>query len=537
MGKRLAVLICLASAFLACSGERAENPSDPPAETASAEAPEREEIHWFEGSVDEAFATAEREGKAIFLYWGAVWCPPCHYLKNKVFKRPEFVEKSRRFVAVYLDGDTERAQIPGEKYQTQGYPTVILFAPDGRELLRMSTGIPVEEYAGVLDRALERLRPIGEVLDEVLTQGPYAASPEDLNLLAFHAWDQDARIELELDERVRTFQRLYEGTPAALELEKSRFLTLWLEATSRAHGAEDSELEITDDGRRRAIEALRGLFADPELRRSNLGFISFGARPMAELLVPEGSALRPGFLADWQAAARALENDEELPVDDRLNALWARIELARLQAPEEASELPAELVEDVRQRVAWAAETATGESELQAVVNTMAGLLTETGLNDEAEELLRAKMASTKAPYYYMSWIAGLRKEAGETGEALEWYRKAYDAAEGRYTRFRWGSLYLRQLMELQPEAVSAVAESSRKVVGELLSFDDAFAGGNALRLGQLETAYEEWRGEDPERGAVVAEIAALVAEACSRYPGEGEDSQRQRCENFLSEA
>lgn len=37
-------------------------------------------IDWFEGSVEGAFATAKTQDKPIFLYWGAVWCPPCHEL-------------------------------------------------------------------------------------------------------------------------------------------------------------------------------------------------------------------------------------------------------------------------------------------------------------------------------------------------------------------------------------------------------------------------------------------------------------------------
>jgi len=74
-------------------------------------------IAWFEGTVGEAFALAREQGRPVFLYWGAEWCPPCHYLKNKIFKRPEFVARSRQFICVYLDGDTERAQILGEELE------------------------------------------------------------------------------------------------------------------------------------------------------------------------------------------------------------------------------------------------------------------------------------------------------------------------------------------------------------------------------------------------------------------------------------
>ena len=145
-------------------------------------------IAWFEGTVEEAFEIALAEDKPLFLYWGAVWCPPCHYLKDKVFKKPEFVAQSRKFVAVYLDGDTDRAQAWGEKLEISGYPTVLVLTPAGEEVMRMSTGIPVEEYNGVLQAALAQMRPIKQVLDDVLAGGVANADETALELLANYSW-------------------------------------------------------------------------------------------------------------------------------------------------------------------------------------------------------------------------------------------------------------------------------------------------------------------------------------------------------------
>ena len=66
-----------------------------------------DEIQWFEGTVEEAFAAAKAEGKPIYLYWGAEWCPPCHAIKATVFRSAEFIRRSKLFVPVYLDGDKE----------------------------------------------------------------------------------------------------------------------------------------------------------------------------------------------------------------------------------------------------------------------------------------------------------------------------------------------------------------------------------------------------------------------------------------------
>src|SRR3569623_2561824 len=63
-----------------------------------------------EAEVDRAFALASQSGKPVFLYWGAVWCPPCNQVKATLFNRPDFIERSRAFVPVYVDGDKPGAQ-------------------------------------------------------------------------------------------------------------------------------------------------------------------------------------------------------------------------------------------------------------------------------------------------------------------------------------------------------------------------------------------------------------------------------------------
>ena len=54
----------------------------------------------------------------------------CHAISATVFKSPEFLERSKLFVPVYLDGDTENAQAYGEKFSVRGYPTMIVFDSD-----------------------------------------------------------------------------------------------------------------------------------------------------------------------------------------------------------------------------------------------------------------------------------------------------------------------------------------------------------------------------------------------------------------------
>jgi thiol:disulfide interchange protein len=101
-----------------------------------------------------AFAAAKAANKPVFLYWGAEWCPPCAQIKSTIFNRREFQERSRLFVPVSLDGDTPSAQKQGERFGVVGYPTVILFRPDGTEITRLPGSVGIERYGRSLDVAL-----------------------------------------------------------------------------------------------------------------------------------------------------------------------------------------------------------------------------------------------------------------------------------------------------------------------------------------------------------------------------------------------
>ncbi|HEX7156120.1 MAG TPA: thioredoxin family protein, partial [Burkholderiaceae bacterium] len=122
------VLMMAVGALAACSKPVAPPPA---AEQAEAAKPAHAEpaIDWVKGdpaAVDAAFARARQARQPLFLYWGAVWCPPCNEVKATVFKRRDFAERARFFIPVYIDGDSAGAQKLGTRFKVSAYPTMIL---------------------------------------------------------------------------------------------------------------------------------------------------------------------------------------------------------------------------------------------------------------------------------------------------------------------------------------------------------------------------------------------------------------------------
>ena len=105
-----------------------------------------------DADVDAAFAPARAESKPVFLYWGAKWCPPCNQVQATLFNRQDFIERSRAFVPVYVDGDSPGAQKLGTRFRSAAIRRWCCSTPSGERVTRL----PGEVDAGALHRGARR---------------------------------------------------------------------------------------------------------------------------------------------------------------------------------------------------------------------------------------------------------------------------------------------------------------------------------------------------------------------------------------------
>ncbi len=90
------------------------------------------------GDVDAAFAAAEATGRNVFIDFQATWCPPCRRLEAEFLDDPARAELLAGFVLLTADADHPSSFALKNRYEVGGYPTVLVVAPDGEELDRIT---------------------------------------------------------------------------------------------------------------------------------------------------------------------------------------------------------------------------------------------------------------------------------------------------------------------------------------------------------------------------------------------------------------
>jgi thiol-disulfide isomerase/thioredoxin len=531
--KSVVVGSALAALVLAGCDRRKDEPPPPPEPQSTQAAATAGESHlppgieWFGGEVDAAFAAAKAANKPVFLYWGAEWCPPCAQIKTTIFSKREFQERSRLFVPVYLDGDTPSAQKHGERFGVVGYPTMILFKPDGMEITRLPGGVDVARYAKILDVALADARPVSDILAAARSGG--AVTSNDWRLLAYYSWSTDNGHVLPADQKLATFRALANRCPAELPAECARFFFDYL--GTAADASEPGKPALDGLERADARRKLLAMLPSPAVQAANVDNLLYGPKDTIGVLSNEGTPERKQLTGAWRAAIGQLGDDTRpLSASEELLRVRARVLLAKLDAPD--ASLPPALLDEARQAVARVDATTPEGYPRQAAINAAANLYWEAGLEAEANTLLTAELGKSKSPYYFMLDLADLAEKAGRKQEAVDWLARAYAGAQGPATRFQWGYNYLVGMLEMTPEDVQGIERAGLSVIGELDGSPDAFYQRTRMRLEQLDTKLLEW-GQTGEASKVIDTLRARTSEICRKLPEK--DTGRANCEKFLT--
>ncbi|MBP5989926.1 MAG: thioredoxin fold domain-containing protein [Piscinibacter sp.] len=483
-----------------------------------AEPPAPAGIAWVQAAgdaeVDAAFARAKAEGKPVFVYWGAKWCPPCNQLKATLFNRQDFIERSRAFVPVYVDGDQPGAQKLGTRFAVRGYPTTIVFTREGRELTRLPGEVDAAQYNEVLALALAAQRPAKELLAAARAGGQGLADA-DWRLLAWYSWETDQQ-QLVGEHGVPALLRELAKVCPATSADAAMRLRL------KALAAEGAKGVVADAAAQRPI--VTALLADAAQARRHVDVLTGNPKEIVAALAAVDSPERAPLVSAYDAALATLQADATLSRADRLTALVARVQIGAKER------LPA-LQAEARELAARFDREISDGYERQAVITTAAWMLEEAGALDDAKTLLEANLAKSHSPYYLMSELAANAKKRGDTAAALDWSAQAFEKSEGAATRLQWGAAYLRALVELAPQDAARIEALAARIIDEAAAQPDAFearSGRSMQRVGKL---LRDW---DPlgERAVVLQRLQQRLDAVCAKLPAGGE--ARGVCEGAL---
>jgi len=523
----------LALVLAGCGGgdvaaTRAPDPAPAPKEDLASVHADAPGIAWFNGDVDAAFESARTTNKPVLLYWGAQWCPPCKQLKSAVFSRPDFIEKSKLFVDVYLDGDLPDAQKYGDEFRVTGYPTVVVFKPDRTEITRIAGNMDLSLYAGVLDDALADVRPVKDVL-ELAAKGEAPLGATDCRRLAYHAFDLEDEGVFPGAKLQTAFENAARLCPADLAKERARFPIL-----AAAEAATLQQQVIEKGGK--ADKALTVLLvrvneslANKDLSLTNADALRGLPKEFflaARQTVPQ---LAPSLRERMMAIADAATINPQFAPADQLAAQLVKIRVAKAYAAD--GKTPTD-VRGVALATATRMLAVKQEPYVRAgVVNSAINIYIALDDWERARDLLALEASTSNTPHYYLGDLADAEEHLGNNGRSLELLAEAYRQAKGPASRFQWGYQYLDGLLRLAPDDTATIEKVGATVIGEL-DGPNRIHRRTLSRLTRLDKALREWN-TTPARAAVLAKLRAGVTQACAK--SKGDVASETGCRSFGS--
>ena len=475
-----------------------------------------------DADIDRAFARAKAEKKPVLLYWGASWCPPCNQLKATLFNRQEFAALSKNLVAVAVDGDLPGAQKLGRRFKVSGYPTTVLFTPEMHEITRLPGEVDAPQALAILQQGLAGGRPVKAVLADAVAGKPLAAG--DWKMLAFYSWETDEAQLVPKAELPALLTKLAVASPSADPETTTR---LWLKALA---ASDDGQGVKPDAALRQRVLAV---LADAAQARAQMDVLTNGAADIVRTLEADDSPARAPLVAAFDTALQRLAADATLSRNDRVGAVYARVDLARLGQPKDAArvKLAEPLLKDVRELAARFDREITDGYERQAVITFVGSLLAKAGLWDESDALLKANLARSHSPYYLMSQLGSNAKKLGKKEEALQWYGQAWEKSEGPATRLQWGSGYLTALVELAPQDGARIEKTAAQLFAEAGKDAGAFEGRSVRSLQRAGGKLVSWNA-DGKQAPVLRRLQGQLDGLCAKV--DTAEGQRAACQGLL---
>jgi hypothetical protein len=221
---------------------------------------------------------------------------------------------------------------------------------------------------------------------------------------------------------------------------------------------------------------------------------------------------------------------------NRIDALYARVQLVRLDQPKDAVQikLPDSLAQEIREHIQRDDREVTDGYERQAVITAAAATLSQAGLWADSDALLKNNLAKSHSPYYLMSQLGSNARKLGRVDEALSWYGQAFERSEGPATRLQWGAGYLAALVDLSPQDATRIEKTAAQLLAEAAKDVGAFEGRSVRSLQRVGSKLVAWNA-DGKQAAALRRLQAQLDGVCAKV--DAAEGQRAACLALLKPA
>jgi thiol-disulfide isomerase/thioredoxin len=522
------VVLALAVAWSFKAWATAPAPTSTPASAAShaAVAPSAN-LPWHvvqsEAQIDAVLAKAKADGRPVFLYWGAVWCPPCNHVKATLFSRSDFAEVAKGFEAVFVDGDRPGAQKISSRFKVRGYPSMLVFNTAGEEISRLPGEADPQRYLQALSGSMASAVTVAELVAQAL-QGPKtsALAPSHWQALANYAWDVDegqssAKLKAGNTPAANILAALFERAKASADVPIAVLDRLALKAMSMGTQAQTDWPAAQREALR--SHAAAALLSEPRtaalrdlLAYQPWGLVdqACGGDQAASCAQNVKASLQAQFLATQQTAPTVAADALDAIIE--LNLGTAKHPLGLLEGKSRS-----EFVTQAAARLQALAQVSKDRYVRQALVPSIASSLAKMGDIAASNALLEAELGTSVAPYYHMLVLASNAKKQGEKAQAVQWYQRAWQTSTGPATRIQWGTSYLTNLMDLAPDDQKTIERDAKVLLTEAIASNDALNGRNFRSLERVAAKVQTWAKTNAQHASTAQALQAQWQDGCAR--------------------
>jgi protein disulfide-isomerase len=115
-----------------------------------------------------------------------------------------------------------------------------------------------------------------------------------------------------------------------------------------------------------------------------------------------------------------------------------------------------------------------------------------------------------------MSSLSDFAEQEGDKAAAVEWARKAYEAAQGPATRVQWAILWSNAVLRLTPGDERAVAQAAGAVIDELGKSPDSYYQRTRVKVAAWGDKLREW-SEAHGGSSVLERLRTQMARVCDK--------------------